>query len=98
MVFCFWRSSALGGATTYVCYDAYVKRTTIFLPDDLHERLRQEAFQSRISMASLIRSRLEKRPAAKKGSKALTDPLSKVMGICSGPVLSNNIDEDLYGI
>ncbi|HYL76822.1 MAG TPA: hypothetical protein VEU96_21580 [Bryobacteraceae bacterium] len=75
-----------------------MKRTTVFLPDDLHERLSQEAFRSRISMASLIRTRLEKRRAAKKRSKAQTDPLLRVAGIYRGPVISNSIDEDLYGI
>ena len=44
---------------TYM-HDAYMRRTTIFLPDELHERLRQEAFRSRLSMAEVIRLRLER--------------------------------------
>jgi len=75
-----------------------MKRTTVFLPDALHERLRREAFQSRVSMASIIRMRLESQPSGKKKSKRDADPLLKVAGICKGPVLSNNIDEELYGI
>ena len=43
----------------YICHDAYMKRTTLFLPDELHEQLRQEAFRSRVSMAQVIRMRLE---------------------------------------
>lgn len=41
-----------------------MRRTTIFLPDDLHEQLRQEAFRTRLSMAELIRLRLQRRSSA----------------------------------
>ncbi|HXP88182.1 MAG TPA: CopG family transcriptional regulator [Bryobacteraceae bacterium] len=37
-----------------------MKRTTIFLPDELYERLRSEAFSRRKSIAELIRTRLER--------------------------------------
>lgn len=73
-------------------------RTTIFLPDDLHEQLRQEAFRSRVSMAELIRLRLQRRDPAGKKRKPAADPLLKAAGICRGPQLSARIDEELYGI
>ena len=74
-------------------------RTTIFLPEDLHERLRVEAFHGRLSMAELIRSRLE-RPARprKYRRRATRDPLLKVAGIIQDGSLCQGIDEDLYGI
>ncbi len=73
-----------------------MKRTTIFLPDELHERLRQEAFRSRLSMAEVIRMRLET-PTSRRKRKPKTDPLLRVAGICRGPVFSERIDEELYG-
>jgi CopG-like RHH_1 or ribbon-helix-helix domain, RHH_5 len=74
-----------------------MKRTTVSLPDELYEQLRREALRSRVSMAHLIRLLLENRGSArKKLSKA--DPLLKVAGICSGPELSSQIDEQIYGI
>ena len=74
-----------------------MKRTTIFLPDELHEELRQEAFRSRMSMAQAIRLRLEARRGAKQRRRSDIDPLLDAAGICSGPTLSANIDEELYG-
>ena len=73
-----------------------VRRTTIFLPDALHEQLRKEAFAARISMAQLIRSRLERRTHAK-NRRSKTDPLRKVEGIIRDGNLSQSIDEVLYG-
>jgi len=75
-----------------------MRRTTVFLPDVLHEQLRQEALQSRLSMAELIRSRLQRRRSAGKKRKPAADPLLKAVGICRGPRLSVKIDEELYGI
>lgn len=76
-----------------------MRRTTIFLPDDLHEQLRQEAFRTRLSMAELIRLRLlQRRGPASKKRKPAADPLLKAAGICRGPQLSTGIDEELYGI
>ena len=76
-----------------------MKRTTIFLPEDLHERLRREAFKSRLSMAELIRSRLEHRGSNGKKRKPKIDALGKVIGICSGgPDLTEEIDQELYSI
>ena len=72
-----------------------MKRTTIFLPDELHEQLRQEAFRSRLSMAQIIRMRLE--TPVSRPKKGKVDPLLKVAGVCRGPVLSERIDEELYG-
>jgi hypothetical protein len=75
-----------------------MKRTTIFLPDDLHERLRQEAFRARLSMAEVIRLRLERRASGSKKRRPVADPLLKAAGICRGPQISERIDEELYGI
>jgi len=73
-----------------------MKRTTIFLPEELHERLRREAFRSKVSMAELIRSKLSS-PRKRARRKKFADPILKVAGICSGPPFSDNIDEALYG-
>jgi hypothetical protein len=68
-----------------------MKRTTVFLPDDVHEALRQEAFLSRKSMVEVIRLRLAKETPLKNRKKAkVVDPLLGVAGICSGEVLSSN--------
>lgn len=75
-----------------------MRRTTIFLSEPLHERLREEAFRSRVSLAQLIRSRIEGQAAKRKARKPKQDPLLAVAGICSGPVLSRRIDEELYGL
>jgi hypothetical protein len=83
----------------YICYDATVKRTTVFIPDELHEELRQEAFRKRVSMAELIRSRLERQRKRHTSQTSLQgDPLLRVAGICRGEPLTENIDETLYGI
>lgn len=71
-----------------------MKRTTIFLPDEVHERLRREAFAARISMARLIRSRLEQPPAHRRARGR--DPLAKVEGIIQDGSLTEGIDEALY--
>jgi hypothetical protein len=76
---------------------ALVKRTTIFLPDELHEQLRRDAFRAKTSMAELIRARLQ-RPIGRLRRRASSqDPILKVAGVCGGPVLSSEIDERLYG-
>jgi len=72
-----------------------MKRTTIFLPDGLHESLRQEAFRTRVSMAELIRLRLES--GTRKEGKPGRDPLAKVEGALRHGRLSQDIDEALYG-
>jgi hypothetical protein len=74
-----------------------MKRTTIFLTEELHERLRNDAFQSRISMAELIRNRLEEATRPVERAKSGPDPIVKVAGVCRGPAFSNDIDEALYG-
>jgi hypothetical protein len=74
-----------------------MKRTTIFLPDDLRERLRVEAFRARVSMAELIRSRLQGSTSPPKKSHLRGDPILSVAGACSGPILSEGIDQALYG-
>jgi hypothetical protein len=71
-----------------------MKRTTIFLPDEVHERLRREAFAARISMARLIRSRLEKGSVRRRTRGG--DPLARVEGIVQDGRLTEGIDEALY--
>jgi len=81
-----------------------MRRTTIVLPDELHEELRQEAFRKRVSMAQLIRARLERRPRGRKQTrkprwwKDEDDPLLKVSGIGHDGELAKDIDKHLYGI
>jgi hypothetical protein len=75
-----------------------MKRTTIFLPEDLHEQLRRDAFQSKTSMAALIRARLRRPNALPRSRGARKDPILKVAGICRGPILSDGIDESVYGV
>jgi hypothetical protein len=76
-----------------------MKRTTIFLPEDLHESLRREAFRSRLSMAELIRSRLDHRSSSGKQRKPKIDALGKVIGTCGGgPDLTEDINQELYSI
>jgi hypothetical protein len=71
-----------------------MRRTTVFLPDELHERLRREAFASRVSMAQLIRNRLEH--SGRPRSARIKDPLARVEGIIQDGHLSEGIDEALY--
>ncbi len=73
-----------------------MRRTSIVLPDELHERLRQEAFHKKISMGRLIRTKLEGRTRARP-RKSKTDPLLEVSGIGKGGNLARGIDEALYG-
>ena len=71
-----------------------MRRMTIFLPDELHEQLRQDAFRAKTSMAKLIRARLQRPP---RGRRTPRDPILKAAGICRGPILSVDIDDALYG-
>jgi hypothetical protein len=74
-----------------------MRRTTIFLSDELHEQLRHDAFQAKISMAELIRTKLRGPASRPRKLKVSKDPILKVAGVCSGPLLSSGIDEALYG-
>lgn len=74
-----------------------MKRTTIFLSDELHEQLRHDAFRAKISMAELIRVKLRSKPGHSPKRRASKDPILKVAGVCTGANLSSNIDEELYG-
>lgn len=69
-----------------------MKRTTIYLSERLHEQLREEAFRTKVSMAELIRSRLEVDPRS--GQRG--DPLADIEGIIEDGSLSRNIERDLY--
>jgi len=82
---------------TYICYAASMRRTTIFLSDELHERLRHDAFRAKTSMAEIIRQKLRGTPRRSPKRRASKDPILKVAGICSGANLSSRIDEELYG-
>jgi hypothetical protein len=73
-----------------------MRRTSIFLSDELHEQLRQDAFRAKISMAELIRMKLQGSPNRCRKTRASQDPLLKVAGICRGPILSGEIDDALY--
>ena len=72
-----------------------MKRTTIFLPDDLHEHLRREAFSERISMAQLIRGRLEQNRIRRRSVRR-SDPLAAVEGIVKDGHLTKGLDDALY--
>ena len=74
-----------------------MKRTTIFLPEELHEQLRQAAFRAKISMAELIRTKLQHSIGRPRRRGSSQDPILKVAGICRGPILSSEIDDSLYG-
>jgi hypothetical protein len=74
-----------------------MRRTTIFLPDELHEQLRQAAFRAKTSMAEVIRTRLQRPVAPTRKRRLSEDPILKVAGVCRGPVLSSEIDDSLYG-
>ena len=74
-----------------------MRRTTIFLTDEMHEHLRQDAFRSKTSMAEVIRTKLLLSMDAPRKRKTGKDPILKVAGICRGPILSNDIDESIYG-
>ena len=74
-----------------------MKRTTIVLPDNLHEDLRREAFRKRVSMAGLIRSRLERRPRSGGKRQSMEDPLLAMSGIGNDGKLTKDIDHALYG-
>jgi hypothetical protein len=63
-----------------------MRRTTIVLPDELHERLRREAFRNRVSLGALIRSRLESKPRTP--GRRTKDPLRQVEGIGSEALYS----------
>ena len=82
---------------SYICYSPDVKRTTIFLPESLHRQLREDAFRANVSMAELIRAKLQE--SAPRGRReASPDPILKVAGLCRGPVISEGIDDALYGV
>jgi hypothetical protein len=72
-------------------------RTTIFLPDQLHEQIRQDAFRAKTSMAEIIRAKLQSTITRPRRRGSSQDPILKVAGVCRGPVLSREIDGSLYG-
>jgi hypothetical protein len=74
-----------------------MRRTKIFLPDELHEQLRRDAFQAKTSVAELIRAKLRRAAHPRRKREGARDPILRVAGVCRGPVLSDEIDESLYG-
>jgi hypothetical protein len=73
-----------------------MRRATISLSDELHEELRREASRARLSIAEVIRLRIQTPAKAQGKRRAVADPLLKVAGICGRRVISANIDDDLY--
>lgn len=81
----------------YICYAGGMRRTTVFLPDELHEQLRHDAFRAKTSMAEIIRTKLQRAATRPRRQASSLDPILKVAGVCRGPILSNDIDDSLYG-
>ena len=73
-----------------------MKRTTVLLPESLHETLRQEAVRLGVTMSQLIRSKLS--DSAGCTAAVQTDPLLEVTGIGRDGRLTAGIDEELYDI
>jgi hypothetical protein len=73
-----------------------MRRTTVFLSDELHEQLRRDAFRAKVSMAEIIRQKLQT-PDTRPRRKAGEDPILKVAVICRGPILSRDVDKSVYG-
>ena len=73
-------------------------RTTIVLPARLHEELRREAFERRMSLGAVIRMRLEAKPAVPSAPPAEADPILAIAGLADTGTLTRNLDEDLYDI
>jgi predicted CopG family antitoxin len=73
-----------------------VKRITISISEELRERLRQEAFRSRMSMSELICSRLERTNYRLKRRAGAPDPLAEVEGIVRDGRLTCDVDQALY--
>ena len=68
------------------------------LLDEINCRLLEEMQNdARLSMAELIRLRIQTPTRSQVKRKAIEDPLLKVAGICGSAVLSANIDDELYG-
>jgi hypothetical protein len=74
-----------------------MRRTTVFLSDELHDQLRRDAFEAKVSMAEVIRMKL-KMPAMRPRANVSEDPILKVAGICQGTILSRGIDKSLYRV
>ena len=76
-----------------------MKRTTVFLSEECHERLRRESFRMRISMAELIRRKLDVSEPPTDDSAEESDPILALAGMCTGgPSLTENLDEELYDL
>jgi hypothetical protein len=74
-----------------------MRRMTIHLSDELHEQLRRDALRAKVSMAELIRSELRESRGPRRKIAASEDPILKVAGKCLRAILSQGVDESLYG-
>ena len=80
-------------------------RTQIYLPEDLHEALKEKSREEKITMAQIIRKSLEKDVRKKKkkakfrGAEALLKlaEMAEKEGWSGPPDLSINADRYLYG-
>ncbi len=72
-------------------------RTTVFLPEEMERRLRQEAVRSGRSVPQLADELLRDGHGAR-GAPRGRDPLLDVIGIIHDGKLAEGIDEALYGI
>lgn len=76
-----------------------MKRTTIFLEEEVHARLRREAHEANVTMAELIRRKLNGSPEKEpEWTPPETDPLLEVAGMWSDGTLTENLDEELYDL
>jgi hypothetical protein len=78
-----------------------MKRTTIFLKEEVHARLRQEAHKANLSMAELIRRKLDVADSAADVADwkpPKPNPLRELAGMWSDGTLTANLDEELYDL
>jgi hypothetical protein len=75
-----------------------MNRTTLVLPNHLYEELRREAFDKHMSLAAVIRMRLEYRPPAATTPAEAQDPLLAIAGLADSGTLTANLDAELYEI
>ena len=70
-----------------------MKKTMVYLPEDLHEGLRQLAFEHRTSMAELVRRAVE--AAYRETIEDIADMEAELAGYLKDPSTSVPLDEFL---
>ncbi len=77
-----------------------MKRTTVVLPDDVYEEVRRAAFDAHCSISEIVRQRVTVSPKSTglPGAQAGRMPLDDVFGIINDGTLTQNLDDELYGI